>query len=179
MFTRHNAGFWVIDELAHRCAVSLKEACGEALLARASLAGQNVVLARPLTYMNRSGVAIKALMRHFSVSPPDLLVFYDDMDLPLGRLRLRPGGGSGGHLGLESIIALVSTENIPRLRLGVGKGEDKEEKGVVQHLLTPFSVSEERIIQRAVIRAADAAELYLQQGIEAAMNKYNPLQVQD
>ena len=173
VFTRHNVGFRVIDELARRCAVRLRENPGETMLAQASLAGKPVILARPLTYMNRSGVAISALMRRFSVEDEQLLIFYDDMDLPLGRLRLRPGGGSGGHRGMESIIALLATDNFPRLRFGVGREGLTEEEGVASYVLTPFSEAEEQVVQRAVALAADATELMLRQGIEAAMNKYN------
>ncbi|MEW5920918.1 MAG: aminoacyl-tRNA hydrolase [Bacillota bacterium] len=174
-FTRHNVGFRVIDELARRCAVKLKEVKDETLLAQASLAGKRVVLACPLTYMNRSGVAVNALLRRFSLGAEDLLVFYDDMDLPLGRLRLRPGGGSGGHRGMESLIAMLGTDNFPRLRLGVGRDAAAEGEEVARYLLTPFSAAEELVVQDAVLQAAGAAELFLRQGIDAAMNRYNVL----
>ncbi len=173
VFTRHNVGFRVIDELAHRCAVRLREHPGETMLAQSSLAGKQVVLARPLTYMNRSGVAVSALMRRFSVEDEQLLVFYDDMDLPLGRLRLRPGGGSGGHRGMESIIAQIATDNFPRLRFGVGREGLTEDEGVASYVLTPFSEADEEVVQKTVALAADAVELFLRQGIEAAMNRYN------
>lgn len=174
VFTRHNVGFRVIDELAHRCGVKLKEVKDEALLAHVSLAGQKVVLACPLTYMNRSGVAVKALLHRFSLSAADLLVFYDDMDLPLGRLRLRPGGGSGGHRGMESIIAMLQTDHFPRLRIGVGREAEAEGEEVARYLLTSFSEAEQGVVQKVVMRAADAVELFLRQGLDAAMNRYNP-----
>ena len=173
VFTRHNVGFRVIDELARRCGVRLKEHGGETMLAQASLAGKQVILARPLTYMNRSGVAVSALMRRFSLEDDQLLVFYDDMDLPLGRLRLRPSGGSGGHRGMESLIALLATHNFPRLRFGVGREELGEGETVADYVLAPFNEAEEQVVQKAVSLAADATELFLRQGIEAAMNRYN------
>lgn len=174
VFTRHNVGFRVIDELARRCGVKLKEIKEETLLAQASLAGNRVIMACPLTYMNRSGVAVNALLRRFSLSAEDLLVFFDDMDLPLGRLRLRPGGGSGGHRGMESLIAMLHTDQFPRLRLGVGRDAAAEGEEVARYLLSSFSEKEEQLVQEAVIRAADAAELFLRQGLNAAMNSYNP-----
>ncbi len=173
VFTRHNVGFRVIDELAHRCRVKLKEFKDESLLAQASLAGKEVLLACPQTYMNRSGVAVKALLRRFSLGPERLLVFYDDLDLPLGRLRLRPGGGSGGHHGIESIIAMLQTDQFPRLRLGVGRETGAGDEAVASYLLSPFRREEEPAIQQAVIRAADAVELFLRRGLDAAMNRYN------
>jgi PTH1 family peptidyl-tRNA hydrolase len=178
-FTRHNIGFRVIEELARRCGVRLKQTVGEALSVQTTLAGQKVVLACPLTYMNRSGVAVKVLLRHYSLDVAQLLVFYDDLDLPLGRLRLRPAGGSGGHRGMQSLIGLLATQNFPRLRLGVGRenlaqGDLAGEEAVADYLLTPFSAAEEEAVQDAVSRAAAAAELYLRVGLEAVMNRYNP-----
>jgi len=172
--TRHNIGFRVIDELARQCGVRLKQAVGEALSVQTFLAGQKVVLACPQTYMNRSGIAVKVLLRHYSLDATQLLVFYDDLDLPLGRMRLRPAGGSGGHRGMESLIGLLATQNFPRLRLGVGRGDMAGEKAVADYLLTPFSAAEEEVVHDAVSRAAAAAELYLREGMEAAMNRCNP-----
>lgn len=179
VFTRHNIGFRVIDELARRCGVKLRQTMREALSVQTSLAGQKVVLACPLTYMNRSGVAAKVLLRHYSLDAAQLLIFYDDLDLPLGRLRLRPAGGSGGHRGMQSLIGLLATQNFPRLRLGVGReklagGDLAGEKAVADYLLAPFSAAEEEIVHDAVSRAAAAAELYLREGMEAAMNRCNP-----
>ena len=172
--TRHNIGFRVIDELARRCGVRLKQTVGEALSVQTSLAGQKVVLACPLTYMNRSGIAVKALLRHYTLDVARLLVFYDDLDLPLGRLRLRPSGGSGGHRGMESLIGLLGTHNFPRLRLGVGREYLAGEEAVADYLLTPFSAAEEESVHDVVSRAAAAAELYLRGGMDAAMNRCNP-----
>ena len=173
VFSRHNVGFRVIDELAHRCAVRLKEHPGETMLAQATLSGKKVILARPLTYMNRSGIAVSALMRRYSLEDEQLLVIYDDMDLPLGRLRLRPSGGSGGHRGMDSIITHLASDHFPRLRFGVGREGLEAVEGAAGYVLAPFSETEEQVVQHAVTLAADAAELFLRQGIEAAMNRYN------
>lgn len=171
VFTRHNVGFRVIEELARRSAVRLKEHPGETMLARASLKGKEVILGCPLTYMNRSGVAVSTLLRHYSLAPEQLLVIYDDLDLPLGRLRLRPCGGSGGHRGMESIIAMLSTDQFPRLRFGVGR--ESPGAAVPDYLLTPFTEAEEQVVGNGVALAADAVECFLQKGLETAMNRYN------
>jgi PTH1 family peptidyl-tRNA hydrolase len=125
--TRHNVGFWVIDEIASRAKVSLKKVCCQSYIAQTSLAGKKVILAKPLTYMNRSGLAVRGLLQFFSLQPDNLLVIYDDLDLPLGRLRLRSRGGSGGHRGMASIIALLGNENFARVRLGIDRPGGLEE----------------------------------------------------
>lgn len=173
VFTRHNVGFRVIDELTRRFAVRLKEHPGETMLAQKSLGGTEVFLACPLTYMNRSGVAVNALLQRYSLDREQLLVIYDDLDLPLGRLRLRPGGGSGGHRGMESIIAHLGTDEFARLRFGVGREGLAEGEDAAPYLLTPFGEEEEKVVGEGVIRAADAVELLLRQDMETAMNRYN------
>ena len=169
--TRHNAGFWVIDEMADRCKVRLREIAGRSYLARTSFAGKEVILAKPLTFMNRSGLAVRALLRHFSLEPENLLVIYDDLDLPLGRLRLRPKGGSGGHRGLASIIAFLETEDFSRLRLGIGHPAGME--GGADYVLSSFTSAEEEQMLKTVQLAADALEVFLTRGLAEAMNKYN------
>jgi PTH1 family peptidyl-tRNA hydrolase len=176
--TRHNAGFWVVDELADRLGVRLKEIKLESSFAHASLGESKLVLAKPLTYMNRSGVAVAGLMRYFHLVAEQLLLIYDDMDLPPGRIRLRAAGGSGGHKGIGSTIAQLGSEDFARLRVGIGRGDDEErrssrEQQVISHVLSPFSPEEEVLVGEAVLRAADAAEVFLQRGIVEAMNKFN------
>jgi len=170
-FTRHNVGFWVIDELLSRCGTRLKEAKCHSYFVQASLGEKEVILAKPLTFMNRSGVAVAALLKLFSLAPENLLVIYDDLDLPLGRIRLRPGGGSGGHKGVASIIALLKNEGFPRLRVGVGRPATGEDE--VDYLLSPFTPQEERKILQSVLTAADAIEVFLSKGLEEAMNRFN------
>lgn len=169
--TRHNTGFWVIDEMAARGKVNLREITGRSCLAQAKFAGKEVVLAKPLTFMNRSGLAARALLRHFSLEPENLLVIYDDLDLPLGRIRLRPKGGSGGHRGLASIINFLQTGDFPRLRLGIGRSEGMDSGA--DYVLSPFTPGEEEQILKAVQTAADALETYLAHGLQEAMNRYN------
>lgn len=169
--TRHNVGFWVVDEVAARGKAGFQEVTGQSCLARTMLAGKKVILAKPLTYMNRSGLAVHALLRYFSLGLENLLIIYDDLDLPLGRLRLRPKGGSGGHNGLSSIIAFLGTEEFPRLRLGIGHPEEAESGAA--YVLSPFTPVEEEQMLETVRLAADALELFLSNGLEEAMNRYN------
>ena len=177
-FTRHNAGFLVIDELASRSKARLREVRGQSCIARTFVAGREVILAKPLTFMNRSGIAVAALLRLFSLGRENLLVVYDDLDLPSGRIRLRASGGSGGHKGMASIIALLQSEEIARLRLGIGRPDSSEESisgSEIDYVLSPFSPAEEKIVLEAVLKAADAVEVFLTRGLEEAMNRYNAL----
>ncbi|HHU76938.1 MAG TPA: aminoacyl-tRNA hydrolase [Firmicutes bacterium] len=175
--TRHNAGFLVIDELASRLGVRLKEIKFESYFTRTTLAQADLLLAKPLTYMNRSGVAVAGLFRYFAIDVKNLLLIYDDMDLPLGKIRLRPGGGSGGHRGIGSVIYHLGCEQFPRLRLGIDRGKGKDaadrKEQVVSYVLSPFRPEEEDIFLDTVQKAADAVETFLQKGIEEAMNKFN------
>lgn len=175
--TRHNAGFLVIDELASRCKTRLKEVKFESCFTRTVLAETSLILAKPLTFMNRSGVAVARLIHHFSIAPENLLIIYDDMDLPPGKIRLRPAGGSGGHKGVSSVIYHLGSEQFPRLRLGIGRDGDEgtasREQQVISYVLSPFKPEEEALIQDAVQAAADAAEVFLKKGIEVAMNRFN------
>jgi PTH1 family peptidyl-tRNA hydrolase len=128
-----------------------------------------VLLAEPTTYMNLSGWAVRELATFHKLAPSDLLIVYDDADLPLGRLRLRPSGSAGGHNGLKSIIQELGTIEFPRLRIGVGR----QAGGLKNHVLGRFDSDEKPQIDRAVQRAADAAEVFVRESILAAMNKYN------
>ena len=171
--TRHNVGFWVIDELASRYGQRLEKVKFQSFFSVGPIAGARVALAKPLTYMNRSGTAIGELVRYFSIPQENVLVVYDDMDLPVGRLRLRPGGGSGGHRGMASIITRLGTTEIPRLRLGIGRWEAGDEDRSSQHVLSRFTGEEETRMHQAVILAADASEVFLTHGLEETMNRFN------
>ena len=171
--TRHNVGFWVVDELASRHGLSLEEVKFQSFFSKNTLENIPLVLAKPLTYMNRSGIAVAELARFYKIPAENILVVYDDMDLPVGRLRLRPSGGSGGHKGMGSIITRLGIQEIPRLRLGIGRQGDAGENQAVQHVLSRFSREEEEAIHRAVLLAADAVEVFVVQGLEEAMNKFN------
>ncbi|MGI5876385.1 MAG: aminoacyl-tRNA hydrolase [Dethiobacteria bacterium] len=171
--TRHNVGFWVIDELAARYNVQLKEVKCQSYFGKTIWDQKEVILAKPLTFMNRSGVAVAGLLRHFSLDPDNLLVIYDDLDLPAGRIRLRPGGGSGGHKGLASVIAMLGTENFPRLRLGIGRDRLAPFFRASDYVLSPFSDDEKPGIEEMITTAVDAVDLFLKRGISEAMNTYN------
>ncbi len=167
--TRHNVGFRCLQLLArrHRLAFSRREC--RSRLAAGQIASHPVLLARPHTYMNLSGTAVACLVRKYRLPLSDLLVIHDDMDLPPGKLRLRPTGSAGGHHGMESIIASLGSQDFPRLRIGIGPPSG----GTIDHVLSPFSEEEKEAVAGAIGRAAEAVECLLAEGIEAAMNKHN------
>jgi PTH1 family peptidyl-tRNA hydrolase len=174
--TRHNVGFQVAEELAHRYRVTLKtHTKWKARAAKIAEIGDGVLLAEPTTFMNLSGWAVREIVGFHKLAPADVLVVVDDADLPLGRLRLRTSGSAGGHNGLKSVIQELGTVEFPRLRVGVGRqaGELKN------HVLGRFSVEEKAQIDAAVKRAADAAELFAKENILAAMNRFNAAQVDE
>lgn len=168
--TRHNIGFRVVDQLSRELKIPLYKVGHHSYYGRGQAFGQEVVLAKPMTYMNRSGLAALALCRHFGVLPENLLVIYDDLALPPGKIRLRRKGSSGGHNGMSSIIFHLATEDFPRLRIGIGKPECVD---VAEYVLSPFSSDEEEIMAEAVKSACQAVSVFLQEGIEAAMNRFN------
>jgi PTH1 family peptidyl-tRNA hydrolase len=167
--TRHNVGFDVLDTIAERNRVEWESAPAEALMARWRM--MNVVLAKPLTFMNLSGAAIVDLLQFYKIDRSDLLVVVDDINIELARLRARPGGSAGGHNGLKSVIAQLGTEEFARLRVGVGRGDARRE--LSDHVLATFDADERPIVAEAVGRAADAAELFVTEGIMSVMNRFN------
>ena len=169
--TRHNVGFVIVDLLAGRSQAVWEPAPrgGEALIARDRASG--TVLAKPLTFMNASGPAVTALLQFFKIEVRDLLVVVDDVHLELGRIRARPGGSAGGHNGLRSIGAALGTEGFARLRVGVGRGDARRD--LADHVLATFESDERPIIAEVVGRAADAAALFVDDGIAAVMNRFN------
>jgi peptidyl-tRNA hydrolase, PTH1 family len=167
--TRHNAGFDVLDLLAGRHRLEWESAPADALIAKWRSA--SVLLAKPLTFMNLSGHAIGDLLRFYKIDLPDLFVVVDDANLELGRLRARPSGSAGGHNGLKSIIEALGTEEFARLRVGVGRGDARRD--LADHVLAKFDPDERIDVAEAVGRAADAAELFVTEGIAAVMNRFN------
>jgi PTH1 family peptidyl-tRNA hydrolase len=169
--TRHNVGFAALDLLADRRGASWEAAPRgvEALVARWRAGG--VVFAKPLTFMNLSGAAIVGLLQFYKIGVPDLLVVVDDVQLETGRLRLRGDGSAGGHNGLKSVIASLGTAQFSRLRIGVGRGDERRD--LADHVLARFESDERGIIEDAVGRAADAVDAFIGDGIEAAMNRFN------
>ena len=170
--TRHNAGFMVIDALAERWRVADQwREKFEALQIKAMRGEAGVILAKPLTFMNLSGRAVAAIAGFYKIPPADVLVVVDDVALAVGRLRARREGSAGGQNGLKSIIEQLGTHEFPRLRVGVGRGASG--RGLVGHVLGKFDPSERDTVSAAVLRAADASEMFLSDGIERVMNAFN------
>lgn len=169
--TRHNVGFEVVDEVAHRRNLAFEASPTDAVLARERGPEAQLMLAKPLTFMNLSGFAVGSLVRYFRLELPDVLVVTDDVNLALGRLRARPSGSDGGHNGLRSIIEQLGTQEIPRLRLGVDRGDNRRD--LADHVLAVFDPAEREPIRLAIGEAGDAAEMFVTEGIDAVMNRYN------
>jgi PTH1 family peptidyl-tRNA hydrolase len=173
---RHNVGFFCINYLVRRHSARLDRRQCRARVATAEVKGQKVLLAKPATFVNLSGQSVACLMHKHHVHLSDLLVVYDDLDLPLGRIRLRESGSSGGHKGMNSIISALGSGDFPRIRVGIGRppGEKQStEEAIISYVLSDFSPQEEAIIRPAIARVAEAIECFLTQGIEAAMNEFN------
>ena len=166
--TRHNVGFDVVDEIARRWNVQLRP--WKSVAHVAVVGARGAVLVEPQTYMNLSGDAVNRVAAFHKLEPSDVLVVVDEIQLPLGRIRLRRSGSAGGHNGLKSIIQHVGPE-FPRLRIGVGRGDPKWD--LADHVLARFGREERDAVVEAVSRAADAVELFVEQDIEVAMNRFN------
>ena len=174
--TRHNVGFDAIDALARSWQVSLAENKRfRGIFGEGNLAGsKKVYLLQPTTYMNHSGRAMRALADWYKLSPASILVVYDDMDLPVGKIRLRLGGSAGGHNGMKSAIAHLGTQQFPRLRVGIGKPQPStNDKETVSHVLGKFSPSEKQIVCEVMDLVVGAIEVCLREGVEKAMNAFN------
>lgn len=167
--TRHNVGFEVVDTLAKRCHTRILKRMGRALTARTTIAGQEVIFAKPQTFMNLSGEAVAYIARREKIEPSEILIISDDLNLPLGKIRIRKGGSAGGQKGMRSIISHLGTEEFPRLRIGIGSARGD----AVDHVLSRFRRQEIPIIRETIQAAADAVEMIVAEGIETAMNKYN------
>jgi PTH1 family peptidyl-tRNA hydrolase len=176
-FTPHNAGFLAVDRIAEDCGVMLTNRRGKALTAWAKLAGQDVLLAKPETFMNLSGLSVAALIQEFEISPEDIIVLYDELALPLGAIRIRERGSANGHNGVKSISGVLGTEEWLRIRIGVGKPalEDGREikAGGRDYLLSPMRKQELAVLDEVLDRVKDAVEVVLTQGVGAAMNRFN------
>lgn len=169
--TRHNIGFAVADEVARRRQAEFESGRGETLTARCGRGPDAVLVVKPLTMMNLSGEAVATVAGFYKVDPAAILVAADDVNLALGRLRLRARGSAGGHNGFKSIIGCLGTDEFPRLRVGVGRGDPRRD--LADHVLARFDDDERDEVERAIARAADAVETFLAEGIEAAMNRHN------
>lgn len=170
--TRHNAGFMALDLLADELDIKFTREKQGALIGTGQIESGRVLLVKPLTFMNLSGQAVARLVRWYGIAPRDILVLLDDLDLALGRLRIRPRGSSGGHKGLASVLEALGTEDVPRARIGIGRPPSG--KDVVEYVLEPFTDEEWEVIRPVLIRAAQAAQFWLLKGdIEEVMNRYN------
>ena len=175
---RHNIGFMCVSHLAKTQKIAYDRKQGHARTGIGNIASHRVVLARPQTYMNASGESVSALMKKLNVSPADLIVIHDDLDLPPGKIRLRLGGSSGGHKGIDSIIARIGTGDFYRVRVGIGRPEtytdatDKE-SAVIDYVLRDFTSEEKKIIDTVIAKVSEAIVYLLSEGLDAAMNKYN------
>ena len=169
--TRHNLGFLLVDLLAERAGCRVTRPEDQSLAGRGRLAGVEVALAKPQTYMNLSGDAVKALSKRYEAPPESVVVAVDDVALPFGRIRVRPGGGAGGHNGLRSVIARLGTQEFPRVRMGIAP--DHPVGDMARFVLQPFPRAAREDVDRMIWTAADAVEAILVEGVDAAMQKFN------
>ncbi len=169
--TRHNVGFWVVSLLARRHGIALSQHRHHSRFGIGTIGEVPVLLAQPMTYMNRSGEAVKALLQAYHLQPSQMLVVYDEVALPLGTLRLRPKGSSGGHNGMRSIISAIGTEEFPRLRIGIGPAPEGVD--LADFVLSPFEESEKPLIARLLEISADACEAWLVEPSEQVMARFN------
>jgi len=168
---RHNVGYQCVKRMAQRYGLTSGKVMFKAYLTSGQIAGVKVILARPLTFMNLSGQAVRPLLHWYRIDLSDLLVIYDDLDLPLGRIRLRKKGGAGGHRGVRSVIETLGTQAFPRLRIGIGRpvrGDPRD------YVLSDFTPDELAVMEDAYQKAVAAIELFITEGIDAAMNRFNP-----
>ena len=176
---RHNIGFRCINYLARLHSISIKGHQCQSQIGIGKIAGIEVLLAKPKTFVNLSGEAVERLMCKYSISANDLIVIYDDLDLPLGKLRLRPSGSAGGHKGINSIISAMGSEDFPRIKVGIGRPTTEDgaaitdEDVIVGHVLSDFTPQEDAATKPAIARVAEAIHCILTEGVVAAMNKFN------
>ncbi len=168
---RHNVGFQAVDCVAARYHVVFSRQKNHARVAFTTIVGRPVVLAKPQSFMNRSGVPVAGLMKFYKIAPENMIVAFDDLDLPAGTLRLRASGGSGGHNGLKSIIGALGTQLFPRVRIGIGRPPGRMDPAA--YVLQDFAPDQHPLVRDVLERAADAVESWLQYGINLAMSRYN------
>ena len=178
-FTPHNAGFLAVDRLAEVCGATLANRRGRALTARTTLAGQDVLLAKPETFMNLSGLSVAAMVTELELEQPaeDLIVIYDELAIPLGQLRIRERGSAGGHNGIKSILASLGTEDWIRVRIGVGKPPTQTGRelkaGGTEYLLSPMRRMQLQELDEVLDQVVRAVEMILKDGVKKAMNEFN------
>jgi PTH1 family peptidyl-tRNA hydrolase len=168
--TRHNVGWMVVEAFARKFRIDIARHEKNALTGTGRVAGGSVMVAKPLTYMNLSGDAVKLLLNAYLESTEDLIVVYDDIDLPLGKLRLRPSGSAGTHNGMRSIVQVLGTEKFPRLRIGIGAADGGRLR---DYVLDEFAGDEQPVVTRAIERSVDALVLFARGDLRRAMNEFN------
>jgi len=170
-WTPHNLGFMAVDELANRSAIRVERPEGKALVGRGKLAGAEILLAKPQTYMNLSGISVRELLAKYELDATDLLVMWDEVQLPLGTIRIHPDGSAGSHNGAQSVISALGTQEFARLRLGCGPDHPLSSRR--EHVLRPMRKAELEVAAEMIDEAGNAVETILQEGIDVAMNKFN------
>ncbi|NWF77019.1 MAG: aminoacyl-tRNA hydrolase [Chloroflexi bacterium] len=174
---RHNVGFQCLNYFARLHSIRFDHRQCQARVGLAEVRGEKLLLAKPGTFVNLSGQAVACLVHKHAIPLSDLLVIYDDLDLPLGKIRLRQSGGSGGHKGMNSIISALASEDFPRIRVGIGRPQAVQqptsEDAIVNYVLSDFSPQEEATIKPVIAKVSEAVDCFLTQGIEAAMNRFN------
>ena len=174
---RHNIGFMCLNYFAKTQGIRLDKKQGKARTGAGEVAGDKVILARPQTYMNLSGESVGRLVKKFDINLNDLVVIHDDLDLPLGKIRIRHGGGSGGHKGIDSIISLLDSQDFSRLRIGIGRPTSGpaqiSEADIISYVLSDFTPEEKQIIAQVIPRVSEAILCLLTEGLSSAMNKHN------
>lgn len=169
--TKHNVGFLVVDELGKRVGIDIKKDKFQSLCGEGFLEGNKILLLKPQTYMNRSGGAVSSASDFYKIPPENIIVIHDEMDISLGRIMIKPSGGSAGNNGIKSIISHLGTKDFIRLRIGIGKPSTKSDGA--NHVLSSFSKSESAMVQDSIQTSADAVLEIINNGLEKAMNKYN------
>lgn len=172
--TRHNAGFLVIDRIADEANIKLDQKGFQSLYGKGLLNGEQVILVKPQTFMNLSGEAAGPLIRYYRIPLEQVLIIYDDLDLPLGKIRIRLSGSAGGHKGLASVLTSLGNQGVPRLRVGIGRPTNET---VVDYVLTPFSGDQMAEFKASINRAAQAGISFITNGVQGTMNRFNRNQV--
>ncbi len=168
--TRHNMGFITLDRFAEKHNTTIEKVKFRSLVGELSLAGQKVLLVKPQTFMNLSGEAVRDIAHFYKIDPKDLLVIYDDIDIPTGSVRIRSAGSAGTHNGMRSVVTQLGSDRFPRIRIGIGS----DQKGdLVDFVIGGFRKEEVPLLEEAVDRAVDAIDCFIREGIDIAMNRYN------
>lgn len=172
--TRHNIGFMVIDRLAEKYGIKLSRVQNKAITGSGIKGDTRIILVKPQTYMNLSGQSVSSLVRFYKIKNSNLIIAHDDVDLPFGSIRMRPGGGSAGQKGIASIISQLGSQDFPRLRMGIGRPPGKMDAAA--YVLEPFTSSEKEYLISFLDRAVLALDCYIIDGLESAMNRYNQVE---